>query len=171
MHGNLSQDELRSLYIHEKIHSYVSTTHGEGFGLPLFEAACAGLPIAAPAWSGHMDFLSLNDAKGYLFEKIGHDLAPVGVKADNQFLFPSQKWAHPRPGATRKALKACYEKHKIKKRQAAKLQQLIADSPKFKESDLKKKIISRIDLMTKGITESFSTRRTAELLQTLNTEE
>ena len=48
---------MSGLYQHEKIKSFVTITHGEGFGLPLFEAAYYGLPIIAPAWSGHCDFL------------------------------------------------------------------------------------------------------------------
>ena len=46
-------------YNHKKIKALVSLAHGEGFGLPLFVAAYNGLPIVAPAWSGHVDFLSV----------------------------------------------------------------------------------------------------------------
>tara|TARA_R110002074_G_scaffold282221_4_gene453745 strand:+ start:4984 stop:6261 length:1278 start_codon:yes stop_codon:yes gene_type:complete len=57
IHGNMSNGELTSLYTHPQIKCLVSLTHGEGFGLPLFEAAYNGLPIIAPNWSGHKDFL------------------------------------------------------------------------------------------------------------------
>jgi len=57
IHGDMTDEELNSLYRHPKIKAMVSTTHGEGFGLPLFEAAYNELPIVAPGWSGHMDFL------------------------------------------------------------------------------------------------------------------
>jgi len=57
IHGNMSQEELTSLFRHPKVKCMVSLTHGEGFGLPLFEAAYNGLPIIAPDWSGHKDFL------------------------------------------------------------------------------------------------------------------
>jgi hypothetical protein len=41
-------------------------THGEGFGLPLFESAYYGLPIVAPVWSGQEDYLNMpvTDKKG-----------------------------------------------------------------------------------------------------------
>ena len=57
LHGNMSDHELTSLYRHPKVKSLISLTHGEGFGLTLFEAAYNGLPIIAPDWSGHRDFL------------------------------------------------------------------------------------------------------------------
>jgi len=57
VHGNLSSEEMAGLYTHPKIKGIVSTTHGEGFGLPLFEAVCHGLPVIAPNWSGQVDFL------------------------------------------------------------------------------------------------------------------
>ena len=171
LHGNLKEDEVRSLLIDDKVKAYVSTTHGEGFGLPLFEAACAGLPIAAPAWSGHMDFLSMNDTKGYLFERIPYDLKDVGVKADGNFLFTDMKWAHPREGATRKALRACYEKNHIKKKQAEKLMSLIKESNKFNEEHIEKKMIATIDSMVGAYDKSYSARKTESLLQTLDFEE
>jgi len=57
IHGNMTQGQLTSLFNHPKIKCMVSLTHGEGFGLPLFEAAYNELPIIAPDWSGHKDFL------------------------------------------------------------------------------------------------------------------
>lgn len=57
LHGALTEEEMRGLYRHPEIHGFVTTTHGEGFGLPMFDAAIAGLPIAAPSWSSYVDFL------------------------------------------------------------------------------------------------------------------
>jgi len=57
LHGDMTEPEIHALYKHPKIKALVSLTHGEGFGLPLFEAAYSGLPIIAPAWSGQCDFL------------------------------------------------------------------------------------------------------------------
>ena len=57
LHGDMTEAEVHSLYSHPKIKTLVSLTHGEGFGLPLFEAAYSGLPVIAPGWSGQTDFL------------------------------------------------------------------------------------------------------------------
>lgn len=57
LHGYMSAEEMTGLYTDSRVKCLVSLTHGEGFGLPLFEAAYNGLPIIAPNWSGHVDFL------------------------------------------------------------------------------------------------------------------
>ena len=101
LHGNMSDEEMQSLYTHPKIKALVSTTHGEGFGLPLFEAACNGLPVIAPKWSGHVDFLLApvkEDGKTRLrnhFTSIDFDLGVVNkeavwegvIQADSQWCF------------------------------------------------------------------------------------
>jgi len=58
LHGSLSSDEMNKLYNHPKVKSFVSLTHGEGYGRPLQEATMVGLPVIASAWSGQLDFLS-----------------------------------------------------------------------------------------------------------------
>ena len=58
LHGDMTRDELNELYNHPKVKSFVSFTHGEGFGRPLLEATMAGLPVISSNWSGHLDFLS-----------------------------------------------------------------------------------------------------------------
>ena len=44
LHGDMTEDEVHNLYVHPKIKAIVNFAHGEGFGLPLFEAAYCGLP-------------------------------------------------------------------------------------------------------------------------------
>ena len=39
LHGDMTDEEMHSLYRNSQIHAFVSLPHGEGFGLPLFEAA------------------------------------------------------------------------------------------------------------------------------------
>jgi glycosyltransferase involved in cell wall biosynthesis len=88
IHGSLSPEEMNSLYDSSTIKGYVTTTHGEGFGVPLFNAVCADIPVIAPAWSGHMDYLSApvtNEKSGKtktknLFLKTKFEIAPVKPK-------------------------------------------------------------------------------------------
>jgi len=59
LHGNLSDEQMQGLYQHPKVKAMVSFTHGEGFGLPIYEAAYNKLPVVATGWSGHLDFLTM----------------------------------------------------------------------------------------------------------------
>jgi len=84
VHGNMKEEEIHALYVHPQIKAIVSLTHGEGFGLPLFEAAYSGLPVVAPEWSGHLDFLCMpvKDKKGKtrnkpMFATVDYNLAPI----------------------------------------------------------------------------------------------
>lgn len=63
VHGNMSEGEMKSLYLHESVCAYVSSSHGEGFGLPIFEAASNGLPIIAPSWGGYVDYTTFHPTK------------------------------------------------------------------------------------------------------------
>jgi glycosyltransferase involved in cell wall biosynthesis len=38
--------------------AYAQLHRAEGFGLPLAEAMCAGLPVVATGWSGNMDYMA-----------------------------------------------------------------------------------------------------------------
>ncbi len=76
LHGDLTDAEMHSLYKNEKLTGLVSLTCGEGFGLPIFEAAYSGLPVAATGWSGHLDFLQDDDGND-LFYNIAYDLKQV----------------------------------------------------------------------------------------------
>jgi len=57
LHGDLTDDEMNSLYNHPKVKAHVTFTKGEGYGRPLAEAATSVKPIIATNYSGHLDFL------------------------------------------------------------------------------------------------------------------
>jgi glycosyltransferase involved in cell wall biosynthesis len=70
------------------VKALVTATRGEGYGLPILEAATSGLPVIATGWSGHCDFL---DAESYV--PLSYDLKPIHPsRVDN--IFPKgSKWA------------------------------------------------------------------------------
>ena len=57
IHGDLTDDEMNSLYNHPKVKAHITFTKGEGYGRPLAEAGRSEKPIIATNWSGHVDFL------------------------------------------------------------------------------------------------------------------
>lgn len=57
LYGDLSREEMVSLYKHPKVKTMVSFTRGEGFGRPLAEFAATGKPVMVSGWSGQLDFV------------------------------------------------------------------------------------------------------------------
>jgi glycosyltransferase involved in cell wall biosynthesis len=92
LNGDMSGDEVASLLKSPKVHAMISFTRGEGYGLPLVDAAAAGLPIIATNWSGHLEFLSKGN-----FGKVEYDLVNVAEsKIDNKIFIQGARWAMPR---------------------------------------------------------------------------
>ena len=89
IHGLLSPSEMYEIYSHPKIKCLISLTRGEGYGLPLMEAASCELPVLATNWSGHLDFLKD-------FIKIKYTLVPIPeLKADGRIFEKNTFWAEP----------------------------------------------------------------------------
>ena len=89
LHGTMTQRQMASLYRHPKIKAFVSLTRGEGFGLPLLEAAASALPIIATNWSGHLDFLSLGK-----FIPLDYEMTEIDEsRVDGKIFMKGSKWA------------------------------------------------------------------------------
>jgi glycosyltransferase involved in cell wall biosynthesis len=89
LHGDIPDKQVAALYKHEQIKALVSLTRGEGYGLPILEAAASGLPVIVTGWSGHTDFL--NHGK---YINISYNLKPVhNSRIDNKIFMPGAKWA------------------------------------------------------------------------------
>jgi len=85
--GQLTDEEMNSLYNHPNIKSMVSITKGEGFGRPLLEFTMTGKPIIASNWSGHKDFLPMDKSI-----MIGGKLTDVHSSAINDYIIKDSKW-------------------------------------------------------------------------------
>lgn len=102
LHGDLSEGQMKGLYEHDKVKALINIAHGEGFGLPLFEAARAGLPIATIPWSGQLDFLQWDGEN--LFNAIDCTLKPVSEEAVWESVIQrDSQWAY----ADKDAYQAC----------------------------------------------------------------
>lgn len=128
LHGHMKDGEIESLYTHPKIKAIVSTTHGEGFGLPLIEAAYNELPVIATDWSGHTDFLYMpvNGEKKRMFGKIDYDLKPIQKEYVWQgVLEDGTSWAYPKMNCYKDKLREVYKDYGRFKSQAKKLAEWI----------------------------------------------
>lgn len=131
LHGDMTEEEMHGLYAHPKVKALISTTHGEGFGLPIFEAVYSGLPVAAPNWSGQVDFLyaPVKDKKKNKvrmrphFTKIDYDILPVQQPAVwKGVLEEGSRWAYVKDNSTRDAMRDIVNDYPKKLSQAKKLQ-------------------------------------------------
>tara|TARA_R100000234_G_scaffold39845_1_gene23806 strand:+ start:1342 stop:3297 length:1956 start_codon:yes stop_codon:yes gene_type:complete len=115
LHGDMSESEIHSLYLHPKVKALVSLTHGEGFGLPLFEAAYSGIPVIAPGWSGQTDFLyaptknnskkNKNKRKAY-FADVDYTLGPIEEHAVWPGVLEKETmWCYPTEGSFKMRLR------------------------------------------------------------------
>ncbi len=89
VHGDLDDNAVAALYRHSNVKALVSATRGEGFGLPLLEAAACDLPVIATAWSAHTEFLGLGR-----YVDLPCALRPIPKERADDRIFPvGSKWA------------------------------------------------------------------------------
>tara|TARA_B100001094_G_scaffold325344_1_gene379525 strand:- start:1451 stop:2728 length:1278 start_codon:yes stop_codon:yes gene_type:complete len=107
LHGDLTPQEMNSLYNHPKIKAMVSFTHGEGFGRPLLEFSVTGKPTIASSWSGHTDFLKEN---AFL---LPGELKEIDQSALQKGIFSKgAMWFYVNYNVASKLLKNVYKKYK-----------------------------------------------------------
>ena len=149
LHGDLTDEEIHSLYNRKDIHCYVTATHGEGYGLPIFEAAYSGMPIIATNWSGHIDFLSGTYKEGKkiktkkLFSKVDYELHQIHPSAAWEgVLQEDAKWAYPKEKSLKSQMRKNFQNHNMYKKwaRALKDQLLNSHSPEIIESMMLKAI-------------------------------
>jgi hypothetical protein len=87
LHGELTEEEISSLYHHPKIKSMVSFTKGEGYGRPLCEFTFTEKPVIASKWSGHLDFLTDG-----LYREVEGELKNVDESVVDSFIIKESKW-------------------------------------------------------------------------------
>lgn len=161
LHGRLSEGEMETLYNHKSVKCMLSLAHGEGFGLPLFEAAYNGLPVVATDWSGQTDFLYApqKDKKGKtknkaLFGKVSYDLKKVQKESVWEgVITPDSMWAYPKDSSAKEKMRGVYKDysmalsrakklktHVLKEFQEEKMYKMVFDSvlPNYVEKEEKK---------------------------------
>ncbi len=124
LHGDLTPGQMTGLYNNDKIKALINISHGEGFGLPLFEAAREGLPIVAIPWSGHLDFLVHGNKK--YFADVDYTIQPVQPQAHWKGVIESDSmWAFADQGSYKMKLREVHKKHRKYKKLATDLMSII----------------------------------------------
>ena len=114
IHGDLSDAEMTSLYRHPSIKALVTLTRGEGFGLPVLEAAAADIPIIATNWSAYLDFLNMGN-----FIKVNYRLETIPAERVDacddlrKIWIENAMWAQPNEQNAVQALKRFRMSHEI----------------------------------------------------------
>ena len=120
LHGDLSLEQMNSLYTHPKMKGFVTLTHGEGYGLPIFEAAYHGLPVVAPGWSGQNDFLYAPVKSGKqkkaklrpLFAKVDYTVGQVPKEAVWEGVIQQDAgWCYPTEVGSKSAMRDVYSNY------------------------------------------------------------
>jgi len=117
IHGDFTIDEMSTLYNHPKIGAFITCTHGEGFGRPMLEATCCDLPVIAPKWSGHMDFLTDSESMlidGFLKEVPKSALWPP-------ILVKPSKWFDVNEADVVRKIRTFHKKRKLIQKKATRL--------------------------------------------------
>jgi hypothetical protein len=133
LHGDLTVGQMTSLYSHPSIVALTNISHGEGFGLPMFEAARLALPVITIGWSGQVDFLHQN-GKNY-FQSVDFTMRPVQSQAVWEGVIEKESmWAFADQGSYKMTLRKTLKNLDKVKGRAKELQTLISD--KFSDEKL-----------------------------------
>ena len=132
LHGDMDDAEVMSLYKHPRIKALVSATRGEGFGLPLLEAAASGLPVIATNWSGHLDFLGQGK-----FLPVSYDLKQVPQQLSSTapgIFSPTAKWAEPKEEDFKRRVRKFLESPSVPQQWATELATKLQSSFNFESA-------------------------------------
>ncbi len=137
LHGDLTDEQIHSLYVREDIQAYMTATHGEGYGLPIFEAAYSGMPVIATDWSAHLDFLSADYKENgkiknkKLFAKVDFEMEDIPQAAVwKDILVQGSRWAKPKGLSFRKQIRNVYKNYGMYKKWANALKESVQTTHK-----------------------------------------
>ena len=101
----MSRKDMTSMYKSKNIKALISCTRGEGFGLPMIEAAAAGLPVIATDWSAHKEFLDLGK-----WINVDYELKQIpDQKVDNNIFVNGSQWAEVKEEDFKKKIRKFYK--------------------------------------------------------------
>lgn len=132
VHGNMTDHEISSIYRHSSVKCLISLTRGEGFGLPILDAAASELPVITTNWSGHLDFMKLGKFVG-----IDYELVKIpDSKIDNRIFVQNSRWSNPKEEDFKKRLAKFRSSHVVPKQWAVELSKACRE--KFSRNNIEK---------------------------------
>ena len=139
LHGELSDEEVNTLYNHPKVKAHISFTKGEGYGRPLLEASISAKPVITSGYSGHIDFL--DPEMSILLPGEIKQIHPSAVV--NDMLIAESGWFNIDYKAATKALEEVYKNYKKWSEGAKK--QAYRSRTEFSLDKMGEKLLSIID--------------------------
>jgi glycosyltransferase involved in cell wall biosynthesis len=138
LHGNMTKTDMIEMYNSRSVKALVTLTRGEGFGLPIMEAASADVPIVSINWSGQLEFLN----KGK-FTKIDYELKEVHEsRIDGRIFVKGAKWAEYDTQNFKKKIKELRNNYRVPKEWAANLGKILRE--KYSHKEISKQYIKLI---------------------------
>jgi len=101
--ASLSSEQMRQFYMYGDC--YASLTHGEGFGLTMFEAGLAGKPVIATDRGGNMEYMAPDNSYPVPSQ---WDFVR-GMSTFNPWYWGDQAWAYPSSVEAAKLMRHVYE--------------------------------------------------------------
>jgi glycosyltransferase involved in cell wall biosynthesis len=145
LHGTMKESEMTGLYTHPKIKALINISHGEGFGLPVFEAACHTLPVIASCWGGITDFMKAPEKQKKStkvknrphFATVEYDIKPIQPEAVwEPILVKDSMWCFPKKGSYKKTIRNVYKDYgqylNKAKKIAPRLKEILSEKNQFK---------------------------------------
>jgi glycosyltransferase involved in cell wall biosynthesis len=147
-------ESVRFTYFTELyLRSYVTTSHGEGYGLPIFEAAQHGVPVIAPNWGGIREFSNNSIVEiDYEEKNLEKHHSWEGV------LEETSSWCFPDTNSVRSQMREVYNNLSKYKKQAKSLQNHIKEN--FTEQHVNLCYNNVIDSVLQTTTEGDNTNET-----------